>query len=186
MSRNDQPSEESQEEPESRLRSAAMHHGGWMVEGRDFREDALEQLEATVPGFPSERYESELDEALARIYEAQIGVLAREEKMIAEARELDLSNAVFAIHYFNRRYSGHVTQYGLGRISLGEALGDLYSREQIAGAVARADALIDEGIRMGIGPWKSEADMGHLRQAHPGFSDRALGEALDWGHLIHR
>ena len=186
MSSKGQRPEESQEEREPRLRSAAMYYGGRIVEGRYDLEDALEQIQDTVPGFPRERYEAELNEALERIYEAQLGVLAREEKMIAEVRELDLSNAVFAIHYFNRRYSGHVSQLGLGRINLVEALGDLYSREQIAGAVARADALIDEGIRMGIGPWNSEADMGRLRQAHPGFSDRALGEALDWGHLIQR
>ncbi|MET4134143.1 hypothetical protein [Pseudarthrobacter sp. PvP090] len=186
MSSKDQRPEESPEERESRLRSAAMYHAGWIVEGRDYLEDALERIQDTVPGFPRERYEAELDEALDRIYEAQLGVLVREEKMVAEVRELDLSNAVFAIHYFNRRYSGHVSQLGLGRINLGEALGDLYSRMQIAGAVARADALIDEGLRMGVGPRNSEADMGHLRQAHPGFSDRSLGEALDWGHLIHR
>lgn len=186
MSSKDQRPEETPEQRESRLRSAAMHHGGRIVEGRDFREAALEQIQDTVPGFPPERYKGELDAALARIHEAQIGVLVRREKMIANARERDLSNAVFAIHYYNRRFAGHVGEYGLGRIKLGEALGDLHTREQIAGAVVRADALIDEGIRMGIGPWNSEADMGHLRLAHPGFSDRALGEALDWGHLIHR
>jgi len=186
VSSKDQRPEETPEQRESRLRSAAMYHGGRIVEDRYDLEDALEQIQHAVPGFPPERYEAELNEALAWIDEAQLGVLAREEKMIAEVRVLDLNNAAFAIHYYNRRYSGHVSQYGLGRINLIEALGDLYSREQIAGAVARADALIDEGIRMGIGPWNSEADMGHLRQAHPGFSDRALGEALDWGHLIHR
>lgn len=186
MSSKDQRPEATQEEREYWLRSVAMHHGGRMVEGRNFREAALEQMQGTNPGFPQERYEAELDAALARIDEAQIGVMVRREKMIADARELDLSNAVFAIHYYNRRYAGHVGEYGLGRISLGEVLGDLYSREQVAGAVARADALIDEGIRMGIGPWNSEADKGHLRLAHPGFSDRALAEALGWGHFIHR
>jgi hypothetical protein len=163
-----------------------MHHGIRMVEGRQFREAALEQLQANLPDFPPERYGTELDDALARIDEEQVGVLVRREKMIAEARELDMINAVFAIYYFNSRYSRHVGEYGLGPIKLAEALGDLYSREQIAEAVSRAGALIDEGIRMGYGPWDWDADMDHLRQTHPGFSDRALGEALDWGRFFGR
>ena len=177
---------ETPEELESRLRSAAMHHGIRMVEGRQFREAALEQLQANLPGFPPERYGTELDDALVQIDEAQVAVLVRREKMIAEARELDLINAVFAIHYFNSRYSRHVCEVGLGPIKLAEALGDLYSPEQIAGATARADALITEGIRMGYGPWDWDADMDRLRRAHPGFSDRALGDALDWGRFFGR
>jgi hypothetical protein len=177
---------ETPEHREFRLRSAAWHHGTRMVEGREFREAALEDIQTTIPGFPPQRYEAELDGALARIETAQVGVMVRREKMITEARELDLLNAVFDIHYFNCRFSGHVGEYGLGRIDLVEALGDLHSREQIAEAVARADALIEEGKRMGLGPWDTEADMDHLRQAHPGFSDQALSRALDWGHLIHR
>jgi hypothetical protein len=157
-----------------------------MVEGRQFREAALEQLQANLPGFPQERYGRELDDALARIDEEQVGVLVRREKMIAQARELDMVNAVFAIYYFNSRYSRHVCEYGLGPIPLADALGDLYTPEQIAEAAARADALISEGIRMGYGPWDWDADMAHLRQTHPGFSDRALGDALDWGRFFGR
>ncbi|NKX54998.1 hypothetical protein [Arthrobacter mobilis] len=178
--------DETPEERESRLRSMAMHFGGRMVERRDFREAVLERMQANLPGFPPEHYETELDAALARIDEAQVGVMVRREQKIAEARELDVLNAVFALHYFNQRFSGHVGEYGLGRINLIEALGDLYSRKQITEAAKRSDALIEEGIRMGIGPWNHEADMAHLRRAHPGFRDRALSDALDWGHLIHR
>ncbi|GGG71147.1 hypothetical protein GCM10011374_39770 [Kocuria dechangensis] len=93
---------------------------------------------------------------------------------------------MFALHYFNRRFSGHIAEYGLGRIDLVEALGDLCSREQIDEAVARCGALIEEGIRTGYGPWDTDADMAHLRAAHPGFSDRSLGDALDWGHYYGR
>jgi len=178
--------ERTPEERESRLRSMAMHFGGRMVERRDFREAVLERMQANLPGFPPERYEAELDAALARIEEAQVGVMVRREQKIAEARGLDVLNAVFVLHYFNQRYSGHVGEYGLGRINLIEALGDLYSREQITEAVKRCDALIEEGIRMGIGSWDHEPNMAYLRATCPGFNDRALIDALDWGHLIHR
>ena len=94
-----------------------------MVEGRDFRESALERLQDNLPRLPPATYEAELDDALARIDEAQVAVRVRREKMIAESRELVLISAVFAIHYYNRRYSGHVGEYGLGRIRLGGALG---------------------------------------------------------------
>ncbi|MGQ1839207.1 hypothetical protein ACT4S2_12195 [Kocuria turfanensis] len=186
MSRGDQRQEEPPEQRESGLRSMAMHFGGRLIEGRDFREAVLERMQANLPGFPPERYEAELDAALARIDEAQVGVMARREQLIAEARTLDRLNAVFTVRYFNRRFSGHVGEYGLGRINLVDALGDLYSRRQITEAVQRCDALIDEGIRMGIGSWDHEPNMAHLRRAHPGFSDRSLSQALDWGHLIHR
>lgn len=186
MSRPDDRQEEAPERREAGLRSMAMHYGGRIVEGREFREAALERMQANLPDFPPERYAAELDAALARIDEAQVGVMVRREKLIAEARELDALNAVFTIRYFNLRYSGHVGEYGLGRINLVDALGDLCSREQITGAVARCDALIEEGIRMGIGSWDHEPNMAHLRAAHPGFRDRALIEVLDWGHLIHR
>lgn len=126
-----------------------------------------------------------MDDALLRVNEAQLSALARREQLIATAREEDALTAVFIIHYFNCRYSGHTGQYGLGRISLIDALGDLHTREQISSGVARTDALIEEGKRMGIGTRDTHADMKHLRQAHRGFMDAALGNALAWVHLIH-
>lgn len=178
--------DETPQQRESALRSMAMHFGGRLVEGRDFREAVLERMQANLPGFPPERYETELDAALARIDEAQMGVMARRQQLIAEARRTDALNAVFTLRYFNRRYSRQVVEYGLGQIDLVDALGDLWPRERIAEAMQRCDALIDEGIRMGIGSWDHEPDLAHLRAAHPGFADRALVDALDWGHLVHR
>ncbi|MCK6208933.1 hypothetical protein KZX45_00040 [Georgenia sp. EYE_87] len=163
-----------------------MHQGIRMVEGRQFREAALEQLQVNLPGFPPERYGTELDDALARIDEDQVVVLVRREQMIAEARERDLLNAVFSIYYFNSRYSRHDSEVGLGPIKLADALGDLYTHEQLSEAAARANALITDGIRMGYGHLDWNADMDHLRRSHPGFSDRALGDALDWGRFFGR
>jgi len=175
-----------EEEREFNLRSSAWYNGGRMHEGKTDRAGALEQMRKTIGDFPPERYETELDTALAGIEETKIRVAARRAKDVAEARQLDLLNAVFALHYFNRRFSGHVGEYGLGPIDLYEALSDLHPREQIDEAVQRSDALIEEGIRMGVGSWDHEPNMAHLRAAHPGFSDRALSKALDWGHLIYR
>jgi len=164
----------------------AVHFGGRLVEGGDVREAVLERMQTNLPGFPVERYAAELDAALARIDEAQVGVMARREQLIAEARRRDRLNAVFTIRYFNRRFSGHVGECGLGRIDLVDALGDLYPREQVTEAALRADALIDEGLRRGYGSWDHEPNMARLRRAHPGLDDRALSHALDWGHLIGR
>ncbi len=52
MSSKDQRPEETPEQRESRLRSAAMYHGGRIVEDRYDLEDALEQIQHAVPGFP--------------------------------------------------------------------------------------------------------------------------------------
>ncbi|MUN62151.1 hypothetical protein GMA12_03165 [Kocuria sediminis] len=186
MARTDHRPEETPEHREERLRWAATYRGTRMLEGKTDRAGALEQIRHTVPGFPSGRYESELDAALVRIEQYRVGVRARRAKDVAHAREMDVLNAVFALHYFNRRFSGHVGEYGLGRVDLEDALGDLYFREQIDEAVHRSDALIDEGIDMGLGPWDWDADMAHLRQAHPGFNDGALGEALGWGRYFGR
>ncbi|GAA1747249.1 hypothetical protein [Kocuria aegyptia] len=175
-----------EEERESSLYAAAWFNGTRMAEGKTDRAGALAHMRETIGGFPPERYETQLDATLAGIEKEKVRVAARRAKDIAEARELDLLNAVFDLHYFNWRFSGHIGEYGLGPIDLVEALGDLWSREQIDEAVARSDALIEEGIRMGAGSWDHEPNMAHLRAAHPEFSDRALSRALDWGHLIHR
>lgn len=174
------------ERREDRLRGSSTFWGTRMLEGRTNRDGALEQIRDTVSGFPPERYEAELDEALVRIEEYRVSVWARRAKLVEDALEMDALHAVFALQYFNGRFSGHVGQYGLGPINLFEALGDLYSQEVIEEAISRAGAMISEGISMGIGSWDHDPNMTYLRQAHPGFSDKALGDALDWGHLIYR
>ncbi|MFI7484121.1 hypothetical protein ACH9EU_17110 [Kocuria sp. M1R5S2] len=186
VGRADHRREETPEHRESRLRSAAMHNGGRMVEGRQLRGAALERMRGTVPGFPPERYEAELDNALARIDERRVEVLARRAQHVAEARELDMLNAVFALHYFNQRFSGHVGEYGLGRIDLVDALGDLYSREQINEAVTRADALIDDGQRCAYFSDDDGRQIRWLRQNHPGFVEAHLHRAADWGYMLNR
>ena len=181
MGRTDHRSEETPEHQEERLRWAVTYRGTRMLEGKTDRAGALEEVRDTVPGFPPERYESAFDAALARIEEYRVGARARRAKDVAQAREMDVLHAVFALHFFNRRFSGHVGEYGLGRIDLDEALGDLYSGEQIAEAVTRSNTLIEEGLRMGIGPMDFHADMDRLRAAYPGFNDHALSDALSWG-----
>ena len=71
-----------------------------------------------IPGFSPERYEAELDEALARIEKYRVGVRVRRAKHVEEAREMDVLNGVFALRYFNRRLSGHVGLHGLVPIDI--------------------------------------------------------------------
>lgn len=115
-----------------------------------------------------------------------MNALARRAALVAGAHELNALNSVFTLHYFNQRYSRSTWQYGLGPIDLVEALGDLHSSAQIEEAVTRSNALIQEGLRLGNGPWDWEADLAHLRRAHRGFTDRAMGEALDWARYMTR
>lgn len=175
-----------EQERESSLHSTAWYNGARIVEDKTDRAGALATMRDTVPGFALERYETELADALAGIEKARNHVRARRAELVAEAQQLDPLNAVFALRYFNRRFTGHVGEYGLGPIDLIEALGDLGTLEQVDEAVKRSDALIEEGIRMGIGSWDHEPNMDHLRAIHPGFRDQALSKALNWGHLIHR
>lgn len=175
-----------EQERESGLHSAAWYNGTRIAEDETDRAGALAAMRDTVPGFALERYETELADALVGIEKAKMRVRARRTELVAGARQLDPLNAVFALRFFNRRLSGHVGEYGLGPIDLIEALGDLCTLDQIDEALERSDALIEEGIRMGIGSWDHESDMAHLRAIHPGFRDQALSKALDWGHLIHR
>jgi hypothetical protein len=180
--------EETPEQKESRLRQSAWYCGGRMVEGKDERDAALERMCNTVPGFPHERYDAELDAALAGIAEAQVGVRERRQKRITEARGLDLLNTVFELHHFNRRFARHVGEYGLGEIDLDEALGDLYSVEQIEEAKSRASELLSSAARIGYEQWDLEASkaMESLRLNHPGFRRESLSHALQYGWWLGR
>jgi hypothetical protein len=170
---------------EERLRLAASGRSLMMVEGRTDRAAALEHLRDTVPGFGPERYAAELDYALDVIEVVRAGDLARRGELLAQARQMDVLNAVFALRYFNRRFSQRQL-YGQGPIDLVDALGDLYSREQIDEAVVRSDGLIDEAIDISSGPWDWNADMIRLYLAHRGFNDKALADALSFGRYIQR
>lgn len=140
-----------EEQRETSLHSSAGFQGLRMVEGKQDRAETLTRMRETIGGFPHERYEAELDAALARIEEAQVKARARRQQRITEARQLDLLNAVFALYYFNSRHSRHPAEAGLGSIGLYEALGDLYTREQIDEAKKRSGALIEEGWSCAVG-----------------------------------
>ncbi|MGJ9373304.1 hypothetical protein [Nesterenkonia sp. CF4.4] len=181
-----QPRMLTEAERNTRLRVAAWHNGRRMVVGQSDRAGALKQMSDTIPDLPLERYELALDEALTRIHGHRAEVWARRAALVAQAHEMDALNAVFALHYYNRRYSGHIGEYGLGQIDLVDALGSRFLRGQIDEEVRRSDALIEEGIRRGAGSWDKEPNMAALRRDFPGFEDRALNDALDWGHVTHR
>lgn len=157
-----------------------------MVEGKQDRAETLTRMRETIGGFPHERYEAELDAALARIEEAQVKARARRQQRITEARQLDLLNAVFALYYFNSRHSRHPAEAGLGSIGLYEALGDLYTREQIDEAKKRSGALIEEGWSCAYYPDDNGRQVQQLREHHPGFIDAHLHQAADWDYFNNR
>ncbi|KUG52958.1 hypothetical protein AVL61_12090 [Kocuria rosea subsp. polaris] len=175
-----------EEQRESSLYAAAWFNGTRMAEGKTDRAGALKHMRETIGGFPPERYETQLDAALSGIEEAKARVAARRAKDIAEARQLDALNAVFELHYFNCRFSGHIGEYGLGPINLSEALGDLFDCEQIDEAVTRSDALIEEGWSCAYYPDDNGRQVQQLREHHPGYTDAHLHQAADWGYFMNR
>ena len=175
-----------EEERERSLHSAAGFQGVRMVAGKQDRAETLARMRETIGGFPPERYEAELDAALPRIHEAQLKARARRAEFVAEARSMDALNAVFSIYYFNSRHSTHPQEAGLGSIKLYEALGDLYTEEQIEAAKARSSALIEDGWTCAYYPDDNGRQVQQLREHHPGFTDAHLNKAADWGYFMNR
>lgn len=175
-----------EEQRESSLNSAAGFQGVRLVAGKQDRAETLAQMRKTIGGFPTERYEAELETALPRIHEAQEKARVRRAEFVAAARAMDPLNAVFSIYYFNSRYASHPQEVGLGSISLTEALGDLYSHEQIEEAKARCSALIEEGWTCAYYRDDNGRQIQQLREHHPGFTDDHLHQAADWGYFMNR
>jgi hypothetical protein len=157
-----------------------------MVAGKQDRAETLAQMRETIGGFPPERYEAELDAALAQIEKEQVKVRAKRDEFVAEARKMDALNAVFAIYYFNSRYASHPPEAGLGSLTLHEVLGDLYAHEQIEAAKTRSSALIEEGWTCPYYPDDNGRQVQQLREHHPGFTDAHLHKAADWGYFMNR
>lgn len=97
-------------------------------------------------------------------------------------------NSVFALRYFNRRYSDqHVKLYSLGPINIHETLWHLHPEAEIDAALIRVDDLIKDAFKsVSYEPRAAGARMQELRQAHPGFNNRSLNAAMDWRYLINR
>lgn len=175
-----------EQERQSSLHASAHFQGLRLVAGKQNRAESLTQIQKTIGGFPPERYEAELDDALAGIEKEQVKVRARRAEFVAEARAMDPLNAVFSIYYFNSRHSTHPQEAGLGSIKLDEALGDLYTHEQIEAAKDRSSALIEEGWTCAYYPDDNGRQVQQLREHHPGFTDTHLHKAADWGYFMNR
>jgi plasmid maintenance system killer protein len=179
---------ETDEDRRFHLRAAsAFHVRELLFDGVD-RKDVLGKVRAKVPGFPEERYEQALDEARALVTTNRERALQRRSELIDAARKDDVLNSVFALRYFNERYSNqHVRQYNLGRVNIHETLRDLHSEADIDAALIRVDALINDAFKsVSYEPGAAEARMEELRRAHPGFNNRSLNAAMDWGYLVNR
>lgn len=169
------------------LRSASQYHAHELLLGNSDRETALERVRAKAPGYSHERYESELDEALALSEHLREGTRRRRLQMIEEARQEPLLDAVFILRYYNRRFSGHVGEYRMGQIDIHGALGDLYTAADLDDALLRTDALINDGLQAPFGDFdKPEQSKRVLRSAHPGFNEKNLSDAMFWGYHYAR
>lgn len=171
---------------EFRLRAASSYHGRELLYRGADRSTVLERVRAKVPGFAEERYEAALSDAVAQLGRLRRHSLERRAKNIAEARLQDVLNAVFALHYLNRRFHRQQLDDGIVPIDLHEVLGDLWSAEQVEAALARSAALIEDGMRYGWQPDQTRLHLDELAARHPGFNLPSLHAALDWGYQRNR
>ncbi len=174
------------DERELDVRSCARHWATRMLQGECDRREAIRRVRETVPGFRFQRYERDFDDALNLSEKDKVSVRARRDELIAKARQQDVFNAVFTIHFYNCRYSGHMGEYGLGHINIIDALGDVFSPDLIAEAVRRADALIEDGQQCGSRARDVPEDMAALAEAHPGYHHDHLSDAMFWGYHLNR
>lgn len=171
---------------ESRLKDASSYLARELLYRGNDRPGLLKRLRTQVPGFTEERYETALSEAVADLEHHRRRSLKRRADNIAEARQQDVLNAVFALHYLNRRFHRQNLYDGVVPIELHEALGDLWSADEIEAAIARSDTLISDGMNY---EWRTEEMTKHLDElaaGHPGFSLSNLHAALDWGYQRNR
>lgn len=179
---------ETEEDRRFQLRAASQFHVRELLFDGVDRQNVLGKVRAKAPGFPEERYEQALDEAQALVTSGRERALQRRSELIDAARKDDLLNSVFALRYFNERYSDqHVMLYRLGRINIHKTLRDLHPEAEVDAALIRVDALIKDAFKsVSYEPGAAEARMQELRQSHPGFNNRSLNAAMDWGYLINR
>lgn len=171
---------------ESSLRAACSYQGRELLYRGADRSTVLERVRAKVPGLAEERYEAALSDAVAQLERLRRHSLERRAKDIAEARRQDVLNAVFALHYRNRRFSRQNLDDGIVPIDLHEVLGDLWSAEEIEAALARSATLIEDGMRYGWQPDQMGQQLDELGTRHPGFNLSNLHAALDWGYQRNR
>lgn len=167
--------------------ASAFHVRELLFDGVD-RKVVLEKVRAKAPGFPEERYEQALDEAQALVALGRERALQCRSELVDAARQDDLLNSVFALRYYNRRHSDQDNMlYNLGRIDIHETLRDLHPEAEIDAALTRVDALIKDAFKtVSYEPGAAEARMQELSWAHPGFHNRSLSAAMDWGYLVNR
>lgn len=123
------------EDRASRLRSACQFHVREIVFKNADRQAVLLKVRSKVPGFPTERYEQALNEAEDLVRTNRERARQRRAELVDAARKEDVLNAVFALRYFNQRYSGHVAEYDLGQVNIYESLRDLHNQAEIDAAV---------------------------------------------------
>lgn len=165
-----------------RLGFNASTYGRAHADGEE-RESVLRRMSADAPGFSRDTYRKALAYGTLMILGLRDGEERRRKERIESARSAGLLDGVFALLYFNWRYSK--SQF-LGAIPIHETLGDLHSREDLDDAIARAGRLIQAGGRYAWTPAETDQQMERLTADHPGFSLRCVNDALGWGYQQNR
>ncbi|WP_164205964.1 hypothetical protein [[Micrococcus luteus] ATCC 49442] len=146
-------------------------------------ESVLSRMSVDAPGFSGDTYRRALAHGTLMILRNRDNEERRRKELIESARSANLLDGVFALLYFNWRFSK--AQF-LGAIPIHETLGDLHSRADLDDAIARAGKLIQAGGRYAWTPVESEEQVRRLMTDHPGFSVRCVHDALSWGYQQNR
>lgn len=141
----------------------------------------LARMATDHPGFSAESYRKVLASGVFTIRSVRASKRERRQERIAKARASDLLDAVFELHFFNRRWAGPRLEEP--EIPVHETLGDLYSAAEIDAAIAKTDKLIQHGRQFSYP--NSDADK-ILKREHPGFSNSHIHQALSWGFQENR
>jgi hypothetical protein len=158
----------------------ALQYGAAQVDGKKALA-VLARMATDHPGFSAESYRKVLASGVFTLKSVRASKWERRLERIAKARASDLLDAVFELHFFNRRWAD--PRFDEPEIPVHETLGDLYSAADIEAAIAKTDKLIQHG-RQFVYP-NSDADK-ILKREHPGFSYRHIHQALDWGFQDNR
>ncbi len=165
-----------------RLGQKASSYGHAHVDGESL-ESVVSRMSVDAPGFSRDTYRRALAYGTLMILRNRDHEKRRREELIESARASNLLDGVFALLYFNWRFSKG--QF-LGAIPIHATLGDLHSRADLDDAIARAGRLIQAGGQYAWTPAETDEQVRRLMTDHPGFSVRCVRDALDWGYQQNR
>lgn len=165
-----------------RLLFNASNYGHAHLDGETV-ESVLSRMSTDAPGFSRDTYRRALAYGTFMIQGNRDAEKRRRKELIKSARSANLLDGVFALLYFNLRFSKG--QF-LGAIPVHGALGDLHSRADLDNAMVKAAKLIEDGSRYAWTQSETKEQVERLTADHPGSSVRCVQDALSWGYLKNR